>query len=66
MHLQVHRYFGLKGIGNVNKVLSNPLVVADLQNLDNTPREVKNVYVGVISDMIAKAIEGSIKNTSLK
>ena len=61
MHHKEHRYFGLLGIGNVvNQLLPNPLVVSYLQNLDGSAQGVQNFYDRVRSDMIAKAIEGSI------
>ena len=67
MHQQAHGYFGLLGIGNVeNKVLPKPLAVSGIQNLANNDREVQNFYDRVHSDMIAKAIEGSIKKNYLK
>ena len=33
VHIQVFVYFGLKGIGNMNQVLTNPLTVSALTNL---------------------------------
>ena len=54
-------YFGLLGIGNVgNNVIPNPLVVSYLQNLAGDPQQVQNIYYRVRSNMISKAIEGSI------
>ena len=67
MYHQAHVSFGLIGIGNVvNQVLTKPLVVSALQNLANNAQEVQNFDYRVLSDMISKAIEGSIKNTSIK
>ena len=64
---QSNEYFELLGIGSVgNKFLPNPLVVSALQNLASNPQEVENLYDMVRSDMISKAIEGSIKKNSLK
>ena len=66
MHHQSFGYFGLQGIGNVNKVIPNPYLLSALQNLSDSAQEVKSFYGRVLSYMIAKLIEGSIKNTSLK
>ena len=61
MHHQARGYFGLLGIVNVgNQVLPNPLGLLALQNLSNDIQEVQNSYYRVLSDMIAKSIEGSI------
>ena len=66
MHHQAHVYFGLIGIANVgNQVLTNPLVISDLQNSSKNAQEVNNLYVRVRSDIIEEPIEGSIyKNRS--
>ena len=67
MHHQPYGYFGLIGIGNVvNQIFKKPFVVSTLQNLDNDAQEVKIFYYGVISYIIAKSVEASITNTSLK
>ena len=66
MHHQTHGYFGLLCIVNIgNIVLPNPLVVSDLQNLDNNAQEVQNFYDRVRSYMIANSIEVSITKTYL-
>ena len=66
MHHQAHEYFGMLGIRNVgNKVLPNLLVISALQKLDNDAKG-KNIYDKVRSDMISKAIEGSITKKYLK
>ena len=41
-----------------NEVLTNPLAVSDLQNLDRNARELQILYNRVRSDIISKAIEG--------
>ena len=67
MHHQAHGYFGLLGIVNVgSNVLTNPLIVSDLQNLSGSAHQVQNLYDRVRSYMIAKAINGSIINTYIK
>ena len=53
-------------IGNVNHVFPNTLVVQALQNISTTAQEQQIFYDRFCSDIIYKAIEGSIKNTSLK
>ena len=65
MHIKVFGYFVLQVIINVKQVLTNRLVVSDLQNLSNTLQEVQNFYGRVHSYMIANEIESSITNTSL-
>ena len=67
MYHKSYGYFVLLDIGKVvNQFLPNPLVVSVLQNLFNNAQEMKTFYDRVISDIIYKAIEGSITNTSLK
>ena len=36
MRIQAFGYFGMQGIGNVNRVLPNPLTVSDLTKLDDS------------------------------
>ena len=48
MHVQVHVYFGLQGIGNVNTPLPKPLGVIDLKELAKNPRELKSLRQGLI------------------
>ena len=67
MKHQSYGYFGMLGIINVrNKVLPKPLIVSALNNLSGSAQEVQKLYDRVCSDMIAKAINGSIINLSLK
>ena len=54
------------GIVNVVNVLTNPLVVSALLNLSTIAPEVQKFYDRVTIEMIAKAIESSIKNISIK
>ena len=63
---QAHGYFGLRSFVNVVNILPKPLVVSDLLKLFTSAQEVKKFNDRVCSDMIAKAIEVSIKNISLK
>ena len=67
---QTHGYFGLTGVVNVVAPLPNHLTVSALIHLsDGTETkeiEIQNVFDRVCSDIIAKAIEGSIYKTSLK
>ena len=56
----------MKVIGNVKQAFPDPLVVSYLQNLYNNAQKIQNFYERVWSDILAKAIEGSIKNKSLK
>ena len=48
MHVQVHVYFGLQGIGNVNTPLPKPLGVIDLKELAKNPRELKSLRQGLL------------------
>ena len=66
MQTQSFGYFGLQGAVNVNQFLPNPLVVEAIQILSKNQKEIQHLHDRVFSDMIAKAIEGSITNTSLK
>ena len=66
MHVKLFGYFGLQGIGNVDQFLTNPLLVQALQNIANYAQEKQNFYDKIHSDMIYKAIEGSIRKNSLK
>ena len=51
---------------NVVNILPNILVISALLNLFTSSQEVHKFYDKVRSDMIAKVIEGSIKNIYLK
>ena len=63
---KAHRYFGLQVIGNANKVLPNPLAVSYTAQLSGgNAIEIQNFHDRVLLDMISKAIERSITNTSL-
>ena len=67
IHYQAHGYFGLTGNGNVgNDVLTNPLIVLYLLNLATSAQELQNLYDRVLSDMIAKEIEGPITKEFIK
>ena len=58
---QAHGYFGLQGIGNVNQILSNPLIVSDITQLaGGNKTKIQN-----FRDMV-RSIEESITKTSLK
>ena len=63
MEQQAQGYLGLEGIGNVHEALPENLQVSDLQNLaGGGAKEIVNFHDRFFSDMIYKAIEGSIKN----
>ena len=67
MHFQVQIYFGLQVIGNVYPDLPDHLQVSDLQNLPSgNAKEIVNFHDRFCSDIISKAVEGSIKKTSLQ
>ena len=67
MNLQTQRYFGLQVIGIVYQVLSGLLQVSDIKNLESgDAQEVVDFNDRVFSDIIAKAILGSITKTSLQ
>ena len=64
IYQQARGYFGLMGIRNIDiSPLTSLLEVSVLKSLaDIDVIEIQNVYYRVSSDMIAKAIEGSITN----
>ena len=65
MHHQAHVYFVLLGIRKVgNQILSNPLLVSALKKCQK--KNFRTKYDRVRSNMIDKAIYGSITNSSLK
>ena len=67
MYFQAQGYFWLEGIVNVKLPLTDPTEVLALQNLViGDAHEILNLHDRVCSYMIAKAIEYSIKNDSLK
>ena len=67
IHHQSHVYYGIIGIGNVGNIaLPDPLLVLSLQKLNGSTQQVQKFYDRVRSDMIAKEIQGSIKNTYLE
>ena len=64
MRIQAFGYFGMQGIGNVNRVLPNPLTVSDLTKLSGGDAiEMQIFYDRLRLDIIAKAIEVSITKT---
>ena len=67
IHYQAHGYFGMIGIKNVGDyALTDPLIVSNIQILNDNPQQVQNLYVNMNPDMIYKTIKGSIKNISIK
>ena len=66
MHTQEFRYFGLQGNWKYKLTLLDPLEVLDLQKLNKNSQEIQNFYGRVRSDMIDKAIDGSITKTQIK
>ena len=67
MQIQAFGYFGLQVIWNVNQVLPDPLTVSALTQLvGGNAIEIQKFYDRVLSDMIAKSIQGSMTNISLK
>ena len=67
MYIQAFGSFGQQRIGNLNQVLQNPLTLSVLTQLyGGNSTEIKHFHDRVHSDMTSKAIDVSIKNTSLK